>query len=114
MNITLKQIFVYLKWVILSLIIGLTYIWILIGPTEKSTNAFTYLLNIFYGYGVLYIGTIFGLVVAFIFVLLDNFYLKKKLKNSAYGTFIRIGVLLMVAVIVGVIHYILEKVVDII
>lgn len=114
MNIAIKQIVVYLKWIVLSLIIGLTYMWILIGPTERSSNAFTYLLNIFYSYGVFYVGTIIGLLIAFTFILLDNFYLKKKLKNNAHGAFIRFIFLLMIAVIVGVIHYILEKVIDII
>ncbi|RZN82201.1 MAG: hypothetical protein EVB11_09425 [Winogradskyella sp.] len=109
-----KQFFGYLTWILLSLLIGVIYMRVLVGSIEEPSTAITFLLNIFYSYGILYVGGLIGLVIAFVFILIDIFYLKNKLKNVGKSLYIRFAILLGIASVVFVIHYILEKVIDII
>ncbi|MDH7447575.1 hypothetical protein [Aquimarina sp. 2201CG14-23] len=110
----LKQILVYLIWTITALLLGIGYMRIVLGPNKASTEGLWYLLHIFFDLGLFYVGLVIGVVIAFLFILLDVFYLKKKLKNSIKSNVIRFGFLLVITVFVAVIHYVLEKVVDII
>ncbi|MBG6130350.1 hypothetical protein IWQ47_001567 [Aquimarina sp. EL_43] len=110
----LKQIFTYLIWIAVSLILGIVYMRILLGPNKVPSEGLWYLFHIFYNLGLLHIGARIGGVMAFLFIILDVFYLKKKLKNNIQATITRFILLLGIAMIVGVVHYILEKVVDVI
>ncbi len=63
---------------------------------------------------LLYVGSIIGAIVAVLYILFDIFYLKKKLENNSRPRLIRFITIIIITTIVGVTHYILEKVVDII
>lgn len=110
----LKQILAYLIWTVLSILLGIGYMYLIIGPIKEPTTTLSYLLKIFYSYGIVYVGVSGGLVIALLYILSDIFYLKKKLTNNVKSTGIRFLVLLGIAIVVGVTHYILEKVVDVI
>ena len=114
MNI-LKQILAYLVWIVVSLLLGIGYMWILLGTVgETSSTGFLHLLNLMSNLVLVYVGLIGGSVIALLFILIDIFYLKKKLKSNMKSTIIRFFILLVIAIVVGVTHYILEKIVDVI
>ncbi len=110
---TLKQILAYLIWIVVSLLLGIGYMRILLGP-RGNFKGFWRLLDLFYDIGLICIGGIAGLVISFLFILVDLFYLKKKLKTSVRATLTRFLILIGITVVVAGIHYILEKVIDII
>lgn len=111
---TLKQIFVYLIWVVVSLMLGIGYMRIILGPREKPTTILSFIFNLIYDLGLFHVGIRIGLIIAFLYVLLDVFFLKKKLKYTIKTVGIRFMILLAITCIVAIIHYILEKVIDII
>ncbi|WP_103070128.1 hypothetical protein [Aquimarina sediminis] len=111
---TLKQILTYLVWTAVSLILGIVYMRIVLGSNNASSEGLWFLLHVFYNFGLLYIGAIIGGVTALLFILLDVFYLKKKLKNNIQATIIRFMFLIGITMVVAIIHYVLEKVIDVI
>lgn len=109
-----KQITKYILWSILSIFIAISYLTFIIKPYELSTEGIDFLLFVFYGHGIFFVGSIIGLVIAFLFVLLDVFYLRKKLVNKKNSMLIRFSVLLVISVFIVVLHYLLEKAIDLI
>jgi len=102
---TLKQILAYLIWIVVALLLGIGYMWILLGPNEPSTG-FLHLFDDFvYDLVLVYVGLITGSIIALLFI---------QLKNNIKSTIIRFLLLLVITIVVGVTHYILEKVVDVI
>ncbi|PHS08597.1 MAG: hypothetical protein COA88_06435 [Kordia sp.] len=115
MKNVLKQILAYLIWIVVALLLGIGYMRILLGPAgEPSSTGFMHLLNLMSNLVLVYVGLIGGSVIALLFIPIDVFYLKKKLKLNKKSTVIRFILLLVIAIVVGVTHYILEKVVDVI
>ncbi|WP_347374616.1 hypothetical protein [Aequorivita sp. Q41] len=110
----LKHILTYLFWILLSLCIGIGYMRLLLGSNTVSEEGLGYLLHLFFDIGMIQVGLWVGSVIASCFVLLDVFYLRKKLKNNSKKTIIRLVVLLMISVLVAIVHYLLEKVIDVI
>ena len=87
---------------------------IVLGPIEMPSEGFGFLLSVFYVHGLFYVGLIIGSIIAFLFILLDIFYLKKKLKHHSKKTSIRFILILVITACVSIIHYVLEKVIDVI
>ena len=110
----LKQVLTYLLWIAVSLLLGIIYMRILLGPNNAPSEGLWYLFHIFYNFGLLHVGAMIGSVMAVLFILLDVFYLKKKLKNNIQAICIRFMSLIGIATVVGVVHYVLEKVIDVI
>ncbi|SIS42467.1 hypothetical protein SAMN05421766_101848 [Zobellia uliginosa] len=110
----LKYILAYLFWTLLSLFIGIGYMRLVLGANTVSEEGLGYLLHLFYDIGMIQVGLWVGSAIALCFVLLDIFYLRKKLKNNPKRTVIRLAVLLMITVLVSIVHYLLEKVIDVI
>lgn len=111
----LKQSFTYLIWIVLALLSGIGYMWILLGPNDQSSTGLIQVIgDLIYNYALVYVGLRGGSVIALLFIFIDIFYLKKKLKNNIKSTIIRFFILLGIAILVGSIHYIIEKVIDII
>jgi RsiW-degrading membrane proteinase PrsW (M82 family) len=110
----LKHIFTYLFWTILSLTIGFGYMRLLLGPNDISEEGISYLLHLFFVIGMIKVGLWVGGAIAICFVSLDIFYLRKKLKNNPKRTVIRLAALLIITVLVAIVHYLLEKVIDVI
>ncbi|MFY0713751.1 hypothetical protein J1D01_08760 [Seonamhaeicola sp. NFXS20] len=110
----LKHILAYLFWTLLSLFIGIGYMRLVLGANTASEEGLGYLLHLFYDIGMIQVGLWVGSAIAICFVLLDIFYLRKKLKNNPKKTVIRLAVLLMITILVAIVHYLLEKVIDVI
>lgn len=110
----LKYILAYLFWTLLSLFIGIGYMRLVLGANTVSEEGLGYLLHLFYDIGMIQVGLWVGSAIALCFVLLDIFYLRKKLKNNPKRTVIRLAVLLMITVLVAIVHYLLEKIIDVI
>lgn len=111
MNI-LKQILSYSIWIVLSFLLAFTYMRIVLGA--KQTTGISKLFNWIYDLALFQVGSILGGVIAFLFVLIDVLYLKKRLQNHTKKIGIRFVVLIGIAVVIVAIHYICEKVIDII
>ena len=111
-----KQLFYYVFWIIVSIFIGIVYMRLVLGeiPKEESYNGFGFFLNLFYNYGIIYVGSIIGTIIAILFIITDVFILKNRLNNSPKSKLIKCTVLLLIAFLVFTFHYFLEKVIDII
>ncbi|SFU20253.1 hypothetical protein SAMN04489724_0280 [Algoriphagus locisalis] len=110
----LKLILTYFIWTILSLLLGIGYMRLVLGPNDVSEEGMWYLLHLFYDMGLFHVGVWIGVAIASCFILLDVFFLRKKLKNNPKKTTIQLLTLLAITVIVASVHYILEKVIDVI
>lgn len=111
---SLKNITRYLGWVVIALLLGLSYMRIVLGANNTSKEGIGYLWHLFYNWSLLHIGLLIGFVIVFLFILFDTLYLNKRLENNRKSTMIRFGILLLIATIVAFIHYLLEKVIDVI
>lgn len=83
-------------------------------PDEESYNGFGFFLNLFYSYGIIYVGSIIGGIIALLFIVTDVFILKKRLSNTPKSALVKIAILLVISLLVFILHYFLEKVIDII
>ena len=113
MNI-LKQIRSYLVWLIVSLLLGISHMLIILGPRPKPFKRFWRIFDWIYEIALFGVGAIIGFIIAFFFIILDVFYLKKKLANNRLKNVIRFVIIIVIAIVVGLIHYVCEKVIDII
>ncbi|WP_299125897.1 hypothetical protein [uncultured Winogradskyella sp.] len=111
----LKQILAYLFWIGISFVAAFSYVRILIGPEPDESNGFLNLLDLLINRTVIVqLVPIIASIIAILFILTDIFYLKKKLKNNSKGIPSRFLVIMLITIVVGITHYILEKVIDII
>ncbi|WP_152640781.1 hypothetical protein [Flavobacterium sp. 316] len=112
----LKSILGYLLWIILSLLLGIAYMRLLLGeiPKEDSYSGLGFFLNLFYHYGLVYVGLTIGSIIAFFFILTDFIFLRKKLSFDVTSLLIRISIFLLISIIVFILHYFLEKIIDVI
>lgn len=110
----LKQIFIYVTWIIIAQFLSAIYVLSLLGLPQNEFTGVLHLIDIFLNLGAFYLSLIIGSIIAVLFLLLDVFYLKKKLNNDFKSMVSRIAILLGITIIVGVVHYVLEKQIDII
>ncbi len=113
MNI-IKSIFTYLIWTLLAILLGIVYMRIILGPNNAPDEDIWFLFHVFYNYGLFYLGLIIGGIIAFLFILIDIFYLKRKLKMVQNYQLHFQNMMVVIMLVVGIIHYILEKVIDVI
>ena len=113
---TLKHILTYLAWTAVSIVLSFASVRMLLGPVpdEETFGNFSFVAQLFYGYGLLYVGLVIGSIVALLFILMDIFHLKKRLKNKPRRTIIRLLIIVLIMIIVAIVHYVLEKVIDVI
>ncbi len=111
---TLKQILNYLIWTSISIVLAFGYMRIILGPRDEEPTGFWKLTDILYDLALYHVGFVIGCIIATFFILIDIFYLKKKLKTNSNEVVIRFLILIIIALIVGVSHYVCEKVIDII
>lgn len=109
----LKLILTYFIWTILSLLLGMGYMRLVLGPNDVSEDGMWYLLHLFFDIGLLHVGFWIGVAIASCFILLDVLYLRGKLKNNPKKTRIQLFSLLGITALVAMVHYILEKVLDV-
>lgn len=111
---TFKRILVYFIWSLIAFLSAFIYMRVILGAKPESSSVFMAMFGWLYEYAFIYIGLIIGSIITFLFILTDAFYLNKRLKNSLKSTIIRFFIIIFIAVIVGLVHYILEKVIDVI
>ena len=110
----IKQIVRYIPWIIISMVLGISYIRFVLIPFDIPKEGIWYVLYMFYNMGIFYAGSILGILIALLYILTDVFYLKEKLRDHKWSIGIRFGFLLIVTLVVIGVHYILEKVIDVI
>ncbi|APQ18629.1 hypothetical protein [Maribacter hydrothermalis] len=109
-----KRILNYLGWTLFAILLGFLHMRIVLGPVSKSeTSEFTF-LNSIHDFVLLYVGVIIGCIIALLFILLDIFYLKKRVQNNNNSFLIRLVIIIALAIIVGALHYILETIANVI
>ncbi len=104
----------YLPWTIVSLLSGVVYIRLLLGPNPVPQKGFWGLLHMFFKLGMLRTGLVLGAVLALAFILADVFFLKQKLGHGLQATALRLLCLFGIGIFIAITHYILEKVIDVI
>jgi len=87
---------------------------IVLKPGPIDSEGFMAVLDLLHEYALFHIGARVGLIIALLFILLDVFYMNKRLKNRANSTIIRLLIMIGISVLVGATHYLLEKVIDVI
>ncbi len=107
-------VFTYLPWAFVSLLSGIAYIRLLLGPNPVPEKGILAILHMFFKIGMLRVGLTLGAVLALLFILADVFYLKQKLGHGLQATALRVLCFVGIGVIVAITHYILEKVIDVI
>lgn len=108
----LRQIGVYALYCLVTIAYVLVYMRMLLGPKDALGGIFIF--ELLYNFAVLFVGGAIAAIIAFLFILLDLFYVQKRLKGKRYKTIVRLFVLLGIALIVFGVHYLLEKVIDVI
>jgi RsiW-degrading membrane proteinase PrsW (M82 family) len=93
---------------------GIGYMRLVLGPKGEESTGFWHLKDIIYDLALYQVGLRIGGIIALLFILVDGFYLRKKLKSNSKGILIRFLVLIVIAFVVVSTHYICEKVIDII
>ncbi|SDH49001.1 hypothetical protein [Winogradskyella thalassocola] len=112
---TLKRILNYSVWTLVSIVFAFIYMRIILGPKpEEPTGFLTYIVSLIYEFAFVRLGLILGGIFALIYILVDIFYLNKRLKKSRNSTIIRVLIIAVIAIIICTTHYILEKVIDVI
>ena len=110
----IKQALGYFVWIFISLLAGIAHMRIILGPKPKPSSGILKMFDWAYGVSLFHVGLVIGSIIAFLFIIIDHFYLKKRLAANANRSLIRLLVILILALIVGTTHYICEEVIDII
>lgn len=110
----LKRILTYTIWTLIAFIFAIVYMLIILGSKPEIDSGFQIVIDLFYIHIFLYIGLIIGSIIAFLFILMDAFYLRKRLSSNKNTIIIRLGIMLAITAFVGIVHYFLEKVIDVI
>ncbi len=108
----LKQLLHYFIWILVSFLFAVGYTRIILGP--KPSTDFIKPFDWLYILVLQHLGLVIGSMIAVIFILIDVFYLKEKLKNNSNAIPNRFLVILIITFILGITHYVCEKIIDII
>ena len=112
----LKQLFNYIFWAIISMFFSLGYVRIILGSKVEETTKLNEFYNWIYDLVIVYVVPIIGGIITVSFILTDMLYLRKKLQNkSKTEKFLtRLTAMLILTIVIGALHYFLEKVIDVI
>ena len=101
-----KRLLNYLIWTLICFLAGFAHMRIITG--------FMKMFDWVYGVALIQVGAIIGGIIAALYILLDIFYLRKKLNQRKNVIGLRLLIIIGIAILVGVTHYVLEEVVDVI
>ncbi|MEB2777372.1 hypothetical protein SYJ56_18805 [Algoriphagus sp. D3-2-R+10] len=104
----------YTLWFIASVTLGIYYMYLILGPPLEPDSLITIVGNEIYFFALTRVGFIIGSIVFILFLLVDTTLLKSHLKSFLPQLPVRIVSLLALTVMVGMIHYLLEKTLDLI
>lgn len=105
---------IYIVWILLSLLAGIGFMRMVLGPQPQPSTDFMVIFDWTYTAALFQIGSLIGGIVGFLFLLVEVFYFKKKLEYNFKGVILRFVFLLLLSFTVGYIYYLLEKVIDVI
>lgn len=109
-----KTIWEYALWTMAALLLGMGYMYLVLGPPPEPTNTWNFFLGKIYLFGLVRIGLVVGGIVAVLFIIFDAFFIKRKWALSKNKLGIRIIALLILLVLVAMLHYLLEKTINLI
>ena len=109
-----KRILVYFIWPLIAFLSAFVYVRIILGAKPVSSSFLMQMFGWFYEFAFIRLGLIIGSIVSLLFITIDIFYLKRKLTIGIKSTIIKLFVLTFIILIVEIIHYVLEKVIDVI
>ena len=101
----------YLTWLLLSVFSGMGCMRLELGKPPEATGLWV-IFNGLAEFVIIWIGGIIGLVSFIPFVLIDQFYIKRKIETELNQNIIRVFTVLILSTIVTLIHYVLEFVLD--
>lgn len=102
----LKQLLHYLIWIAVALILGIAYMRIVLGPNDEPSEGLMHLVDIAYDLALVHVGLRIGCVIAVLFVLIDLFYLKKKISNNFQGVLVRLVTIVLITTVVALTLYV--------
>jgi hypothetical protein len=108
-NKTRKPILEYALWTMAALLLGIGYMYLILGPTPEETGILSFAFSKIRLFGLLLMGVAIGSILTTLFILLDVYYLKRKWKSSRHIFLIRTTAMLLILLILGALHYLLEK-----
>ena len=111
---SIKQILIYAIWVIVCMLSTYLYMLIILGPEPETSKGFLKIFNLIYDAVMFYVGLRVAAIISVLFILFDVFYLKERLKNNSKKTIFRFLIIVFITSVVGITHYIFEKIIDVI
>lgn len=109
-----KMVLVYALWTMAALLLGIGYMYLVLGPMPEATNLWDFFFGKLYVFGLFRIGLIIGGIVATLFIVLDVFLINKKKIFGTNKLWVRVLALWMIMAVVVTVHYLLEKTIDLI
>ncbi len=104
----------YALWTMAALLLGIGYMYLVLGPLPEATNLWNFFFGKLYVFGLLRMGLIIGSIVTILFIMLDVFLIDKKKISGTNKVWARMLALCIVLAVVATVHYLLEKTIDII
>ncbi|MDI3321427.1 hypothetical protein [Pinibacter soli] len=111
MNV-IKTTIKYLIWLLLSISAGMGCMRIELEKPPAALTGFWAIFNGLHEFIIIRIGGLIGLISFILFVLIDLFYIKIKVETKLNQNILRIITILFLNIIVTLIHYVLEFVLD--
>ena len=108
------KILSYFVWTVLAFLFVFGHMQIVLGINRESPSWLGSPFDQIYEFAFLGVVAIIASIIMLLYVMLDVFYLNKKLKNSAFPSINRLWIFITICMLVVVIHYVLEKVMDVI
>ncbi len=107
----LKILFNYILWAITCVLLGMLSVRIELGKPPKDATGFLAIFNGLDSFIIFYVGGILGLIAFGFFILINQFYINKRIKAKNKFMF-RVTTILILTLSIKVVHYILEFVLD--
>lgn len=109
-----KTIWEYALWTMAALLLGMGYMYVVLGPPPEPTNIWNFFFGKVYLFGLVRVGLAIGSIVAILFILFSVFLINKKWASSKNKFVVQTAALLLIMVLVAMLHYLLEKNMDLI
>ena len=110
----IRIVFEYALWLVIAFLLALSYIYLLLGPVPKITGVWDFVFYKLYFFGLLRLGLIIGCLVSGIFIMTNVYFLGSKELSSRRKIVLRMLLLLVILMLVAGLHYLLEKVFNLI
>ncbi|KAB5492128.1 MULTISPECIES: hypothetical protein [Flagellimonas] len=110
----IKIVLGYAWWTMAALLLGIGYMYLVLGPLPEATNLWDFFFGKIYLFGLVRIGLIIGSIVATLFILSDVFLIRKKQIFGTNKVLVRMLALSIILVVVATLHYLMEKTIDLI